>query len=205
MPTRGFTAVVSVFGAHLLRSPSTVKSGPLTRTPAPSVSEHTPSGEKLGSPASGFLRSAVSSRHQQFLVHSLSPFGDSFHSSFHDPLTVGTGKTKNPASVSEGRVGKIGFGVLALLTCLAVVLHRGNRLIKGDSGSSAGPACLCRSTTRLPYFRGRRRATEQTMLCAGEHRMWESKYQLRLGSARIISENSSEDSRSEERRVGKEC
>src|SRR5206468_11471020 len=27
IPTRGFTAVVSVFGAHLLRSPSIVKSG----------------------------------------------------------------------------------------------------------------------------------------------------------------------------------
>ncbi len=54
-PTRGFTAVVSVFWAHLLRSPGTVKSG--SNCPAPFMR---PAGRARGRRTSALRRRFVS-------------------------------------------------------------------------------------------------------------------------------------------------
>ena len=75
IPTRGFTAVVSVFGAHLLRSPSIVKSGLIVLALDLAMGGHTTPVEldRSFSPNS-VLRHSTSSRCPFASTHSFDPF-----------------------------------------------------------------------------------------------------------------------------------
>ena len=98
-------------GAHLLRSPSIVKSGLVVSALASAIDGHTPSVEhdRSLSPNS-LLRSVTSFRCRLFSTHSFDPFGSL--------VLITHGQTKNPATIAVSRVWKF---YVSSITCLPPV------------------------------------------------------------------------------------
>ncbi len=121
-------------GAHLLRSPSTMKSGPVPSARRTAVSGYTPPSERPSSPAhrQSVLR-PMSSRHRGCEIHSAIPFSSrdvvliflvAAGSGIGMPGVSGQQKTLPPF---RGQGWKTGESVTLFLTCLPFLSSSGCR------------------------------------------------------------------------------
>jgi hypothetical protein len=149
IPARGFTAAVSVFGAHLLRSPWIVKSGADTLAPILAPDRPSPSVENLGSPAPVIDGCrGTPSRCRHFVTHSSFTFRGRFQSSFSG--------NKKPCLLAASRVWKSSIDFLPAY--LRVIQIRFGLLAQTGTGwLKAKHTTLTRPVMTRPDFHRNRR------------------------------------------------